>query len=199
MTGSSFLERVVYDTHFKKQQHFCRKTWVLKYQTRANSETRVCLSLGGGLCARRGGAFLARAAATVHRAGASGSERAGTRSRGGGSEPWRIRSPSVEDLLRSPAGWYQVECDVWICWWTLGVHVTGERVACRCGFGAGCPWLGWLLRQFDVFLPSTVSLVRGLACTYCLHGDSLCFSIRDQTLVSNIINLPWTLNEIKGF
>lgn len=43
-----------------------------------------------------------------------------------------------------------------------------------------------------MFLYST-----GLACSYCLHDNSLCFFIRDQTLVSSIITLTWTFKEIE--
>lgn len=44
-----------------------------------------------------------------------------------------------------------------------------------------------------------LSPIPGLAYSFCLQGNCLYFLLRDQTLVSSIISLPWAPNELEGF
>lgn len=92
----------------------------------------------------------------------------------------------------SDTWWNSSNCSVCSWYWE---HELLEKVEpCQCVHSSNLPCLGWLL-QVEMFL----SPVPGLTSCYCLQGSCLCFFLRDQTLVSSLISLPWAPNGLEGF
>lgn len=100
--------------------------------------------------------------------------------------------PGCFGLGLSDTWWNSSNCSVCSWYWE---HELLEKVEpCQCVHSSNLPCLGWLL-QVEMFL----SPVPGLTSCYCLQGSCLCFFLRDQTLVSSLISLPWAPNGLEGF